>query len=130
MIGNRIKRVTPAILQGLVNLKQLILYNNRLHFEKGETPFSNMTLLENIELCYQGPGGRGIGHFGEGFFKDQRHLRGLSIGYTIMSEFHPETAPLVNLKVLYLGGVTMANTVLSAILSPLKSLKKLTLFRM
>lgn len=44
--GNRIKRLTPYILSGLINLKTFILYNNRLHFKSYETPFINLTSLE------------------------------------------------------------------------------------
>lgn len=52
--GNRIKRLTPPILSGLVNLKTLVLYNNRLHFKSYETPFINLTSLEVCVLLESG----------------------------------------------------------------------------
>ncbi|XP_062298757.1 toll-like receptor 13 [Scomber scombrus] len=128
--GNRIKRLTPSILSGLMNLRKFVLYNNRLHFKSYESPFINLNSLEYVELNYQGPGGRGIGSIGPHFFKGQRNLTSLAIGHSIMVDFHRDTfAPLVNLKYLYIAGVLMKTTNLSTVLSPLKKLWKLTLYR-
>eukprot|EP00064_Thunnus_orientalis_P004565 superscaffoldBa00000416_g4577 len=128
--GNRIKRLTPSILSGLMNLKSFILYNNRLHFRSYEAPFISLTSLEYLEMNYQGPGGRGIGNIGPDFFQGQRQLTSLAIGHSINVDFHCDAfAPLVRLKYLYIAGVIMKSTNLSAVLSPLKSLKKLTLYR-
>ncbi|KAF1373987.1 hypothetical protein PFLUV_G00244600 [Perca fluviatilis] len=128
--GNRIKRLTPYILSGLINLRTFILYNNRLHFESYETPFINLTSLEYLQMTYQGPGGQGIGTIGPHFFQDQRRLTSFEIGHSILLDFHPEAfIPLVNLKYLYIAGVVMKTTNLSAVLSPLKGLKRLTIYR-
>ncbi|XP_070846835.1 toll-like receptor 13 [Chaetodon trifascialis] len=128
--GNRIKRLTPSILSGLMNLKKFVLYNNRLHFKPYETPFINLTSLEYLEMNYQGPGGQGIGNIGPRFFQGQCRLTSVAIGHSIMVDFHPDAfAPLANLKYLYIAGVVMKTTNLSAALSPLKKLKKLTLYR-
>ena len=81
-------------------------------------------------MNYQGPGGRGIGNIGPYFFQGQRQLITLAIGHSIKIDFHRDAfAPLVKLKQLYIAGVIMKTTNLSAVLSPLKSLRKLTLFR-
>nr|USC27895.1 toll-like receptor 13 [Sebastiscus marmoratus] len=105
--GNRIKRLTPYILSGLTNLKKFVLYNNRLHFRSYESPFINP-------------------YFSGG----QRQLTSVAIGHSIQVDFHADAfVPLVNLKFLYIAGVLMKTTNLSAVMSPLKSLKKLTLFR-
>ncbi|KAK2820262.1 hypothetical protein Q5P01_023221 [Channa striata] len=107
--GNRIKRLTPAILSGLVNLKKFILYNNKLHLW---------------------PGGQGTGIIGPHFFKGQGQLNSVAIGNSIMVDFHPDAfVPLVNLKYLYVAGVVLKTTNLSAVFSPLKKLKRLTLYR-
>ncbi|XP_070783197.1 toll-like receptor 13 [Enoplosus armatus] len=128
--GNRIKRLTPSILSGLVNLRKFVLYNNRLHFKSYETPFKNLTSLEYLEMNYQGPGGQGIGTIGPHFFQGQRQLTSVGLGHSIKVDFHPDAlVPLVNLKHLYIAGVVMKTTNLSAVLSPLKGLKKLTLYR-
>ncbi|KAL7371994.1 hypothetical protein ABVT39_008181 [Epinephelus coioides] len=128
--GNRLKRLTPYILSGLINLKQLVLYNNHLHFKTNEAPFINLTSLEFLEMNYQGPGGQGIGVIGSQFFQGQGRLTSLHIGNTIVLDFSPDAlVPLVNLKELYIGGVTMKTTNLSAVLSPLKSLKRFFLYR-
>ncbi|XP_051274354.1 toll-like receptor 13 [Dicentrarchus labrax] len=128
--GNRIKRLTPSILYGLTNLKGFVLYNNRLHFKSYESPFINLTSLEYLEMNYQGPGGRGIGNIGPHFFQGPSQLISVAIGHSIKIDFHPDAlVPLVNLKYLYIAGVVMKTTNLSAVLSPLKTLKKLTLYR-
>ncbi|XP_073346036.1 uncharacterized protein [Pagrus major] len=128
--GNRIKRLTPPILSGLVNLKTFVLYNNRLHFKSYETPFINLTSLEYVQMEYQGPGGRGIGTIGPHFFQGPRRLTSFGIGHSIKVNFHPDAfVPLVHLKYLYIAGVVMKTTNLSATLSPLKNLQKLTLYR-
>ncbi|KAK2884877.1 toll-like receptor 13 isoform X1 [Channa argus] len=128
--GNRIKRLTAAILFGLVNLKKFILYNNRLHFRSTETPFMNLSSLEYLEMNYQGPGGQGIGIIGPYFFQGLSHLTSVAIGNSLMVDFHPDAfAPLVNLTYLYISGVVMKTTNLSALFSPLKRLKRLTLYR-
>lgn len=81
-------------------------------------------------MNYQGPGGRGIGNIGPNFFKDQRKLTSVAIGHSIMVDFHADAfVPLINLKYLYIAGVVMKTTNLSAVLSPLKRLNKLTLYR-
>ncbi|KAL6095162.1 uncharacterized protein ACO6RY_16420 [Pungitius sinensis] len=128
--GNRIKRLTTFILSGLINLRQFVLYNNRLHFNAPEAPFVDLTSLEYLELNYQGPGGEGVGTIGPHFFQGQRNLTSLTIGHSILLEFHPDAlVPLVNLRKLFIDSVVMKRTNLSAVLSPLKNLKKLTLFR-
>ncbi|KAM3591312.1 uncharacterized protein V6R79_000087 [Siganus canaliculatus] len=128
--GNRIKRLTPSILSGLTNLKSFVLYNNRLHFRSYESPFVKLTSLEYLEMNYQGPGGRGIGTIGPHFFQSQSRLTSIAIGHSIMLDFHPDAfVPLVNLKKLYIAGVVMKTTNLSAVLSRLKRLQKLTLYR-
>ncbi|KAM4524155.1 uncharacterized protein PAE49_000595 [Odontesthes bonariensis] len=128
--GNRIKRLTPSILSGLTNLQSFVLYNNRLHFKSYESPFINLTALVYLEMNYQGPGGQGIGAIGRNFFKGQHQLVSISIGHSIMMDIHPDAfAPLVNLKRLYIAGVVMKTTNLTAVLSPLKRLQKLTLSR-
>ncbi|XP_074519569.1 uncharacterized protein LOC141785272 [Halichoeres trimaculatus] len=128
--GNRIKRLTPRILSGLTNLRQFILYNNRLHFKSYEAPFTNLTSLEYLEMNYQGPGGQGIGSIGPDFFKDAHRLTSVSFGHSIQMYIHPEAfVPLVKLKYLYIAGVIMKTTNLTAVLSPLKTLKKLSLYR-
>nr|QWW30859.1 TLR13c [Siniperca chuatsi] len=127
--GNR-KRLTPSILSGLMNLRGFVLYNNRLHFKSYETPFINLTSLEYLEMNYQGPGGQGIGNIGPYFFQGQRQLISVAIRHSIKVDFHPDAfVPLVNLKYLYIAGVVMKTTNLSPVLSPLKGLKKLTLYR-
>ncbi|XP_071318192.1 toll-like receptor 13 [Trachinotus anak] len=128
--GNRIKRLTPSILSGLINLRQFVLYNNRLHFRSYESPFINLTSLEYLEMNYQGPGGQGIGNIGPRFFQGQHQLNSIAIGHSIKLNFHEEAfVPLVNLKILYIAGVDMKMTNLSAVFSPLKRLRKLTLYR-
>nr|QXJ40778.1 toll-like receptor 13a [Sebastes schlegelii] len=154
--GNRIKRLTPYILSGLTNLRQFVLFNNRLHFRSYESPFINLTSLEllrrvmhciyksvylficlssmsnleYLEMNYQGPGGEGIGVIGPRFFQGQRQLTSVAIGHSIQVDFHADAfVPLVKLKSLYIAGVLMKTTNLSAVFSPLKSLKKLTLYR-
>jgi len=89
-----------------------------------------MSILELLDMNYQGPGGQGIGTIGRNFFKGQHQLVSISIGHSIMMDIHPDAfAPLVNLKQLYIVGVVMKTTNLTAVLSPLKSLQKLTLSR-
>ncbi|XP_059180837.1 toll-like receptor 13 [Centropristis striata] len=128
--GNRIMRLTPDILSGLSNLRQFILYNNRLHFESYEAPFINLTSLKYVEIRYQGPGGRGIGVIGPSFFKGPSRLNSVAIGNSIHLEFHPDAfLPLVNLECLRITGTVLKTTNLSAVLSPLKRLRKLTLDR-
>uniref|UniRef100_A0A3Q1FJT6 Toll-like receptor 13 n=1 Tax=Acanthochromis polyacanthus TaxID=80966 RepID=A0A3Q1FJT6_9TELE len=128
--GNRIKRLTPPILSGLVNLRKFVLYNNRLHFRSYETPFINLPSLEYLEMNYQGPGGQGIGNIGPNFFQGQHRLNHIAIGHSIMMNIHPDAfVLLVNLTQLYIAGVVMKTTNLTAVLSPLKRLKKLTLYR-
>lgn len=128
--GNRIKRLTPSILSGLVNLRKFVLYNNRLHFKSYESPFINLTSLEYLEMNYQGPGGRGIGSIGPRFFQAQGQLTSLAMGHSIKVDFHSDAfVPLVKLKFLYIAGVVMKTTNLSAVLSPLKTLKTLTIYR-
>lgn len=91
---------------------------------------SSMSILEQLEMNYQGPGGRGIGNIGPHFFQGQRQLTSVAIGHSILVNFHPEAfVPLVNLKYLYIAGVVMKTTNLSAVLSPLKRQQKLTLYR-
>lgn len=86
--------------------------------------------LELLEMNYQGPGGRGIGNIGPDFFQSQRQLISLAIGHSIMVDFHHKAfEPLVNLKYLYIAGVVMKTTNLSAVFYPLKRLQKLTLYR-
>ncbi|XP_020493189.2 toll-like receptor 13 [Labrus bergylta] len=128
--GNRIKRLTPPILSGLTNLKTFVLYNNRLHFRSYESPFINLTSLEYLEMNYQGPGGQGIGNIGPHFFQNAHQLISVGIGHSIKLDFHPDAfVPLVKLKYLHIAGVIMKTTNLSAVLSPLKTLRKLTLYR-
>ncbi|XP_068439518.1 toll-like receptor 13 [Clinocottus analis] len=128
--GNRIKRLTPYILSGLINLRQFVLYNNRLHFRIYEAPFINLTSLEYLEMNYQGPGGQGIGVIGPHFFKGPRRLSSIAMGHSILVHFHHDAfVPLVHLKNLYIAGVDLKTTNLSAVLSPLINLKKLTLYR-
>uniref|UniRef100_A0A3Q3LPW7 Toll-like receptor 13 n=1 Tax=Mastacembelus armatus TaxID=205130 RepID=A0A3Q3LPW7_9TELE len=128
--GNRIKRLTPSVLSGLINLRKFVLYNNRLHFRSYESPFINLTFLEFLEMNYQGPGGQGIGNIGPHFFQGLHRLTSVAIGHSIMVDFHPDAfVPLVNLKYLYIAGVIMKMTNLSAVFLPLKRLKRLTLFR-
>lgn len=81
-------------------------------------------------MNYQGPGGQGIGNIGPHFFQGPSQLTSVAIGHSIMVDFHPDAfAPLANLKFLYVAGVVMKTTNLSAVLSPLTKLKKLTLYR-
>ncbi|XP_075949692.1 uncharacterized protein LOC142951777 [Anarhichas minor] len=128
--GNRIKMLTPYILSGLINLRKFVLYNNRLNFKSYEAPFINLTSLEYLEMNYQGPGGQGIGIIGPHFFQGQRRLISVAIGHSILLDFHPDAfVPLVNLKHLYIAGVVMRTTNLSTVLSPLKNLKELILYR-
>nr|QFE31824.1 toll-like receptor 21-2 [Sillago sinica] len=128
--GNRIKRITPSILSGLVNLRSIVLYNNRLHFKSYETPFINLTSLEYVEMNYQGPGGRGIGNIGPDFFRGPGRLTSVSIGHSIKLSFHPDAfVPLVHLRHLNIAGVDLKTTNVSAVLSPLKNLWKLILYR-
>ncbi|CAJ1080890.1 toll-like receptor 13 [Xyrichtys novacula] len=128
--GNRIKRLTPPILSGLTNLRQFVLYNNRLHFRSYESPFINLTSLEYVEMNYQGPGGQGLGNIGPNFFHNTHQLTSVSIGHSIKLDIHPDAfVPLVKLKSLYIAGVLTKTMNLSAVLSPLKTLKKLTLYR-
>lgn len=89
-----------------------------------------MSILEYLEMNYQGPGGQGIGNIGPHFFQGQHRLTSVAIGNSIMVDFHPDAfVPLVNLKYLYIAGVVLKTTNLSAVLSPLKKLKRLTLYR-
>ncbi|XP_029312425.1 toll-like receptor 13 [Cottoperca gobio] len=128
--GNRIKTLTPYILSGLTNLRTFVLYNNCLHFKIFEAPFINLTSLEHLNMDYQGPGGQGIGIIGPHFFQGQSRLTSVSIGNSILMEFHPDAfVPLVNLTFLYITGMAMTKTNLSAALSPLKRLKMLILYR-
>ncbi|KAM6963459.1 uncharacterized protein LKV04_019530 [Tautogolabrus adspersus] len=128
--GNRIKRLTPPILSGLTNLRQFVLYNNRLHFRSYESPFIYLTSLENLEMNYQGPGGQGIGNIGPHFFQNAHQLTAVRIGHSIKLDFHPDAfVPLTKLKILDIAGVSMKTTNLSAVLSPLKTLRKLSLYR-
>ncbi|XP_041672319.1 toll-like receptor 13 [Cheilinus undulatus] len=128
--GNRIKRLTPRILSGLSNLRKIALYNNQLCFRSYESPFINLTSLEHLDMNYQGPGGQGIGNIGPNFFQDTHQLLTLRIGHSISLDFHPDAfVPLVKLKHLDIAGITMRKTNLSALLSPLKTLKRLTLYR-
>ena len=81
-------------------------------------------------MIYQGPGGQGIGNIGPHFFQGQRQLTSVAIGHSIMVNFHPDAfVPLVNLKYLYIAGVVMKTTNLSAAFFPLKRLQRLTLYR-
>jgi len=81
-------------------------------------------------MNYQGPGGRGLGVIGPHFFRGQRRLLSVAMGHSIQIDFHPDAlVPLVWLRSLYIAGVVMKTTNLSAVLSPLKNLKKLTLYR-
>lgn len=81
-------------------------------------------------MNYQGPGGDGIGEIGPHFFQGQRQLNAVAMGHSIKLNIHPDALrPLVNLKQLYIAGVIMKTTNLSAVLSPLKRMTKLTLFR-
>ncbi len=94
------------------------------------TFLSSMSNLEYLEMNYQGPGGQGIGNIGPDFFRGLGRLTSVAIGHSIMVDFHPDAfVPLVNLKYLYIAGVVMKTTNLSAVLSPLKMLKKLTIYR-
>ncbi|XP_050923345.1 toll-like receptor 13 [Lates calcarifer] len=128
--GNRIKRLTPRILLGLRNLRTFVLYNNRLHFRSYESPFTQLSSLQYLELNYQGPGGRGIGDIGPHFFEGPQQLISVSIGNSIRINFHPDAfVPLQNLTRLYIAGVLMKTTNLTAVFSPLKRLQKLTLYR-
>nr|XP_020461930.1 toll-like receptor 13 [Monopterus albus] len=128
--GNRIRRLTPSILSGLMHLRKFVLYNNQLHFRYNEAPFINLTSLEFLEMNYQGPGAQGIGNIGPHFFQGLGHLTSIAIGHTIMANFHPDAfVPLVKLKFLYIAGVNMKTTNLSAAFFPLKRLKRLTLYR-
>ena len=91
---------------------------------------SFMCLLEYLQMEYQGLGGQGIGHIGHHFFKGLHNLVSFGTGHSIKMNIHPDAfIPLVNLKYLYLAGVVMKDTNLTALLSPLKKLRKLTLFR-
>ncbi|XP_063748664.1 toll-like receptor 13 isoform X2 [Eleginops maclovinus] len=128
--GNRIKMLSTYILCGLTNLRRMVLYNNRLHFKHYDAPFINLTSLEFLDMLYQGPGGQGIGVIGPNFFKGQTRLLEFQIGESLMVDFHRDAfVPLINLEILFINGVAMKNTNLSAVLSPLKKLKKLTLHR-
>lgn len=85
--------------------------------------------MEYLEMNYQGPGGEGIGDIGPYFFQGLHRLNSVAIGNSIRVDFHPDAfVPLVNLKYLYISGVVKA-TNLSAVFSPLKKLKRLTLYR-
>ncbi|MED6231463.1 hypothetical protein ATANTOWER_016487 [Ataeniobius toweri] len=128
--GNRISRVTPSILSGLKKLTHIILYNNRLHFRSYEAPFIHLTSLEHLEMRYQGPGGSGIGDIGPDFFKGLQKLKCMQIGNSIKMNVHPGAfAPLISLKILYIYGVNLKDTNLTAVLLPLKGLSKLMLNR-
>ncbi|MEQ2243488.1 hypothetical protein ILYODFUR_007492 [Ilyodon furcidens] len=128
--GNRISRVTPSILSGLKKLTHIILYNNRLHFRSYEAPFIHLTSLEYLEMRYQGPGGSGIGDIGPDFFKGLQKLKCMQIGNSIKMTVHPGAfAPLISLKILYIYGVNLKDTNLTAVLLPLKGLLKLMLNR-
>ena len=79
-------------------------------------------------MRYQGPGRECIGVIGPNFFKGQSRLRAFKIGQSRILEFHPDAfVPLINLQNLFIVGVAMKKTNLSAVFSPLKSLKLLTL---
>lgn len=81
-------------------------------------------------MNYQGPGGRGIGDIGPHFFEGPQQLISVSIGNSIRINFHPDAfVPLQNLTRLYIAGVLMKTTNLTAVFSPLKRLQKLTLYR-
>lgn len=81
-------------------------------------------------MNYQGPGGQGIGNIGPHFFQGLHRLTSVAIGNSIMLQFHPDAfVPLVNLKYLYISGVDMKTTNLSTVFSPLKKMKRLTLYR-
>lgn len=89
-----------------------------------------MSNLKYLEMDYQGPGGQGIGNIGPHFFQGLGRLTSVAIGHSIMVDFHSDAfIPLVNLKYLYIAGVVVKTTNLSAALSPLKMLKKLTIYR-
>lgn len=89
-----------------------------------------MSNFKYLEMRYQGPGGQGIGTIGPHFFQGHSQLTSVCIGHSTLLDFHPDAfVPLVNLKSLYIAGVVMKTTNLSATLSPLKKLKKLTLYR-
>lgn len=91
---------------------------------------SFMCLFEYLEMEYQGPGGQGIGSIGPQFFKGLHSLVYFVTGHSIKLNIHPGAfVPLVNLKYLYIAGVAMKDTNLTAVLLPLKNLWKLTLFR-
>ncbi|XP_033963680.1 toll-like receptor 13 [Pseudochaenichthys georgianus] len=126
--GNRIKMLSTDILSGLTNLRKMVLYNNRLRFKHNEAPFINLTSLEFLDMRYQGPARECIGVIGPNFFKGQSRLLAFKIGQSRMLEFHPDAfVPLINLQNLFIVGVAMKKTNLSAAFSPLKSLKQLTL---
>lgn len=81
-------------------------------------------------MNYQGPGGQGIGDIGPRFFQGLHRLYSVSIGHSIRMDIHPDAfAPLANLSILYIAGVVMKATNLTAVLSPLKKLKKLSLYQ-
>ncbi|XP_038157016.1 toll-like receptor 13 [Cyprinodon tularosa] len=128
--GNRIRRVTPFILSGLQKLTALVLYNNRLEFRSYEFPFESLTSLRFLEMRYQGPGGYGIGDIGPHFFKGLQNLTCINIGNSVKMNIHPDAfTPLISLKILFIDGVVLKETNLSAVLSPLKGLSKLMLHR-
>lgn len=92
---------------------------------------SLMSTLEYLEMNYQGPGGQGIGNIGPNFFRGLHNVNSVAIGNSIRVDVHPDAfVPLVNLKYLYIAGVVMKTTNLSAVFSPLKRLKRLTLYRL
>ena len=123
-------KLYPAILNGLVKVRALVLFNNRLHFKKGDAPFREMSSLTVLEMRYQGPAGMGLGYLDKGFFTGLSQLRSLAMGNTIDTEFHPDTfTPLVSLQKLYLAGLSMRQTNLTALLWPLRALKKLDLYQ-
>ncbi|KAM4624501.1 uncharacterized protein ACJ7VT_005351 [Polymixia lowei] len=127
--GNRIMTLPPDIFSGLVSLSGLTLYNNRLRFELDDSPFITLTSLRYLELNYQGTGGGGIGDIGPRFFQGLRRLVNLAVGHSL-ADFHPEAfVHLANLTSLYIADMVMSKTNLTALFSPLRSLKKLTLVK-
>lgn len=81
-------------------------------------------------MRYQGPGGYGIGDIGPHFFKGLQNLTCINIGNSVKMNIHPDAFnPLISLKILFIDGVVLKETNLTAVLSPLKGLSKLMLHR-
>lgn len=88
-----------------------------------------MFLSKYIELRYQVPGGSGIGVIGPEVFRGLSNLTQLTLGNSILNDFHPDAfVPLVKLKYLYIGNMIMRDINLTTIFAPLKHLEKLTLY--